>query len=75
MLRTQHSACEDVGLIPSLSQWGKGLVLPQTVMQVTDVAQIWCHCGCGIGPSCSSDSTTAKEPSYVTGVAVKRKEK
>ena len=55
-LRTQHSVCEDVGLICGLAQWVKGSILPQAVVWVTDAAQIW-HCyGCGIGWSCSSDS-------------------
>ena len=27
-LRTHHSVCEDVGLIPDLDQWVKGLALP-----------------------------------------------
>ena len=30
-LRTQHSSPEDAGLIPSLSQWLKDLVLLQAV--------------------------------------------
>ena len=40
---------EDVGLIPSLIQWAKDLVLPQAVVQVTDAARIWLCCGCSIG--------------------------
>ena len=31
---------EDADLIPGLSQWVKDPVLPQTVVQVTDVARI-----------------------------------
>ena len=40
---------EDVGLIPGLTQWVKDPVLLQAVVQVADVARIWCCCGCGIG--------------------------
>ena len=28
-LRTQHSVCEDAGLIPGLTEWVKELALPQ----------------------------------------------
>ena len=31
-LRTQHSVCEDVGLIPDLIQWVRDLALPQAVV-------------------------------------------
>ena len=40
---------EDVGLIPGLAQWVKDLVLLWSVVQVTDMAQVWCCCGSGIG--------------------------
>ena len=45
----RHSVCEDVGLIPALTQWVKDLALLQPAVQVTDVAQIPHCCGCGIG--------------------------
>ena len=48
-LRTQHSVCEDVGSIPGLTQWVKDLILQQAAAQITDLAQIWCCCGCGVG--------------------------
>ena len=42
---------EDVGSIPSLTQWVKDLVLLQGAAEVKDVA--WnhhcCGCGCGVG--------------------------
>ena len=47
-LRTQHSVCENAGLIPGLPQRVKDPVLPQ-VVALEDAAWIW-HCrGCGIG--------------------------
>ena len=39
---------EVVGSIPGLTQCVKDPELLQAVAQVTDVAQIWCCCGCGI---------------------------
>ena len=48
-LRAQHSVREDVGRIPGLSQWVKDLVLLQTVVEVTDAAQIQCCHGCCVG--------------------------
>ena len=48
-LRTRQSVREDAGLIPGLTQWVKILVLPQAAAEVTDAAQIWHCCGCGIG--------------------------
>ena len=34
--------------IPGLTPWVKNLLLPQAAPQVTEVARIWCCCGCGI---------------------------
>ena len=37
------------GSIPVLTQWVKDPALPWAVVQVEDMAQILCCCGCGIG--------------------------
>ena len=65
-LRTQHSICEDAGLIPGLAQRVKDLALLQAAVLVADVVHIQCCCGCGcdIGLSCSSD----KIPSLGTSI-------
>ena len=39
----------DTGSIPGLTWWVKDPVMPRAVVQVADSAQIWCHCGCGVG--------------------------
>ena len=39
----------DLDSIPGLVQWVKDPTLPWAVVEVTDVAQIWHCCGCGIG--------------------------
>ena len=72
-LRTQHSVCEHVGLIPGLTQGIKYPTLLQAAEMVIDVAQIWCCCGCGIDHSCSSDSTPRLWTSICTSVAIKIK--
>ena len=48
-LRNRTSIHEDVGLIPSLTQWVKDLALPWVVVQVTDATWIPSCCGCGTG--------------------------
>ena len=55
------SISEDLGSLPGLAQWVKDLVLLQDVEQVVEAARIWRFCGCGVGLSCSSDSTPSLE--------------
>ena len=58
---------EDLGLIPGLAQWVKVLALPWAMVYVTDAAQIWHGCGCGIG----SQPLDLELP-YATGGAPKK---
>ena len=56
-VKNPTSSPEDAGLIPGLAQWVKDLVLLQTVVQVTDAAQVP-HCYAVVwAGGCSSNST------------------
>ena len=57
-LRNRHSVPEYAGLIPGLTQWVKEPVLLQAAAQVTEVAQIWHCCGCGV--SCSNSNPSLR---------------
>ena len=48
-LKTRCSLCEDAGSIPGMTKWVKHLALPEAAVQVTDAAQIWSCCACGVG--------------------------
>ena len=40
---------EVAGSVPGLTQWVKDLALLVSCGVVTDAAQIWSYCGCGLG--------------------------
>ena len=66
--------CKEAGLIPGLLQWVKHPARPWAVVWVTDVAQIWCCCGCGPAAAVPNRSLAWELP-HATGAAVKRKKK
>ena len=72
-LRTRHCLCEDVGLIPGITQWVKNLALPQAAAEVAGMAQIWCCGGWSIGHSCSSNSAPGPGTSICCRCSQKKK--
>ena len=54
-VKTQHSVCEDKGLIPGLASGLRIWCCLQAA--ATNVAKTQCFCGCGVEDSYSSDST------------------
>ena len=68
-MRTQHSLCEDVGLIPGLDQWVKDPAWLQA-MWLSDLVLLWAQAS-----AASLMLPLAWELPHATGVAVKRKKK
>ena len=58
-VKNLSSIHEDVGLTPGLTLWLMDTALLQAVVQVTDVAQIPCCCGCGAGSDLTPSSGTS----------------
>ena len=75
-LRTQHSICAGVVLIPGLAQWVKDPALLQAVTWVhrcvSDPMSLWLWCRPAATPLIPP---LAQELPYAAGVAVKRKDK
>ena len=69
----RHCFCEDASSIPGLTRWVEDLALTQAEVWVTDVAQILCCHGCGVGLSCSSQLTPGPKLPCAAGVALKKK--
>ena len=67
-LRTRHSVCEDLGLIPGLTWWFKDLTLQAAVWLGLGIAMT-----VGIGLSCSSSSTPSPGTSICCRCGPKKK--
>ena len=74
-LRNQPTVGENVGSIPGLSQWVKDLALPQALAYVADAAQVWHGCDWRRPAATALIPPLARELSYASGAALKKKKK